>query len=433
MDVFCRIIHGDARRMSELEDESVHLVVTSPPYWQLKDYGEAAQIGFNDSYENYINNLNLVWNECSRALVPGCRLCVNIGDQFARSTYYGRYKVIPIRTEIIRFCESAGLDYMGSIIWQKVTTTNTSGGATIMGSFPFPRNGILKIDYEFILVFRKYGKAPSVSTALKQKSKMTTEEWNEYFSGHWSFPGEKQKKHLAAFPVELPHRLIRMFSFAGDTVLDPFLGSGTTSLAAMKLDRNSYGYEINGDFLPHIREKLGVDENSLFRDSDTDVEVIRQEPPAIDWKDEIKKLPCIFSDPVLVDRKKGSMKKRYGSKIDGREKAQEYYRVSEITDTERLVLNDGTKIRLLGIKEKSSKAFEAVEFLTEKTRGRRVYLRHDGEHRDEDGNLLCYLYLKNRTFINAHLIKRGLAGVDEEAEFSKRERFLKYRDKAPKE
>ncbi len=103
-----KIIIGDSRWMKEVADESVHLIITSPPYWQLKDYGNGKQIGFNDTYEEYINNLNLVWNECYRVLHKGCRLCVNIGDQFARSVYYGRYKVIPIRTEIIKFCESIG-------------------------------------------------------------------------------------------------------------------------------------------------------------------------------------------------------------------------------------------------------------------------------------------------------------------------------------
>lgn len=161
------IINGDSRKMPELKDESIHLIITSPPYWQLKDYGSENQLGFNESYESYINNLNLVWNESYRVLHKGCRLCVNIGDQFARAVYYGRYKVIPIRTEIIKFCESKGFDYMGAIIWQKVTTSNTTGGATIMGSFPYPRNGILKIDYEFILLFKKPGNPPKPNKEFK--------------------------------------------------------------------------------------------------------------------------------------------------------------------------------------------------------------------------------------------------------------------------
>ena len=149
-----KIIRGDSRQMKELPDDSAQLVITSPPYWQLKDYGTDDQIGYNDSYEDYINNLNLVWQECYRVLQNGCRLCINIGDQFARSVYYGRYKIIPIRTEIIKFCETIGFDYMGAIIWQKSTTMNTSGGATIMGSFPYPRNGIIKLDKIINLGFR---------------------------------------------------------------------------------------------------------------------------------------------------------------------------------------------------------------------------------------------------------------------------------------
>ena len=168
-----KIIFGDSRSLNQIKDKSVQLIITSPPYWQLKDYGTEDQIGFNDSYEEYINNLNLVWKECNRVLSDGCRLCINIGDQFARSVYYGRYKVIPIRTEIIRFCESLGMDYMGAIIWQKTTTMNTSGGGAIMGSFPYPRNGILKMDYEFILLFKKLGNAPKPTQQQKEQSAMT--------------------------------------------------------------------------------------------------------------------------------------------------------------------------------------------------------------------------------------------------------------------
>ena len=257
------IIFGDSRSMSSIKDKSVQLIITSPPYWQLKDYGTIDQIGFNDSYEEYINNLNLVWKECNRVLADGCRLCINIGDQFARSVYYGRYKVIPIRTEIIRFCESLGMDYMGAIIWQKTTTMNTSGGGAIMGSFPYPRNGILKMDYEFILLFKKLGNAPKPTPIQKENSKITKEEWKQYFSSHWNFNGAKQIEHIAMFPEELPKRLIKMFSFVGETVLDPFVGSGTTSLASMNLDRNSIGYEINSEFLPIIQEKLCSKNNKI--------------------------------------------------------------------------------------------------------------------------------------------------------------------------
>lgn len=308
-----KIIVGDSRWLTELEDESIHLVVTSPPYWQLKDYGNGGQIGFHDSYEDYVNNLSLVWSECGRVLHNGCRLCVNIGDQFARSVYYGRYKVIPIRTEIIKFCETMGFDYMGAIIWRKVTTCNTTGGATIMGSFPHPRNGILKLDYEFILIFKKLGKAPKAERRVKEASAMTTEEWNTYFAGHWNFPGEKQRKHLAMFPEELPRRLIRMFSFVGDTVLDPFLGSGTTSLAAANLDRNSVGYEINESFLPVIKDKLGLSQLTMFQEAS--FEIVRQETPPDDARKRIEELPYIFRDPIKFDKKVDPREVTFGSRV----------------------------------------------------------------------------------------------------------------------
>lgn len=308
-----KIIIGDSRNMAEVAEQSAHLVITSPPYWQLKDYGNNGQIGFDDSYEDYINNLNIVWQQCHRVLHNGCRLCVNIGDQFARSVYYGRYKVIPIRTEIIKFCETIGFDYMGAIIWQKVTTCNTTGGATIMGSFPYPRNGILKIDYEFILIFKKYGAAPTAAENIKEKSKMTIDEWNQFFAGHWNIPGEKQDKHIAMFPEEIPRRLIKMFSFVNDTVLDPFTGSGTTSLAAKKLERNSIGYEINPDFLPLIKEKLGVNQKTIFEE--TKFEIINQNKQKIDYKEAIKKLPYVFKDPVKFDKKIDPRKLQFGSKI----------------------------------------------------------------------------------------------------------------------
>ncbi len=155
-----RIVYGDSRKVNLLSDRSVHLVITSPPYWQLKDYGTGNQIGYHESYEKYINNLNLVWKECHRVLHPGCRLCIN------------------------------------------------TGGATVMGSFPYPRNGILKLDYEFILIFKKGGNPPKVTKEQKELSVLTREEWNTYFSGHWYFTGAKQDGHLAVFPEELPARLI---------------------------------------------------------------------------------------------------------------------------------------------------------------------------------------------------------------------------------
>lgn len=283
-----KIIIGDSRNMAEVKNGSVDLIITSPPYWQIKDYGDKNQIGFNDTYEEYINGLNQAWSECYRVLNSGCRLCVNIGDQFARAITYGRYKIIPIRTEIIKFCESIGFDYMGAIIWQKMTTMNTSGGASVMGSYPYPRNGHIAIDYEFILLFKKLGATSNnVSRTVKEKSKLSNEEWRKYFTGHWNFAGEKQSNgHIAMFPEELPRRLIKMFSFVGENILDPFLGSGTTSKMARELGRNSIGYEINKNFLPVIENKIGKS-RSLFDQKDT-IEVVYQNDKKISGSNNFK-------------------------------------------------------------------------------------------------------------------------------------------------
>ena len=411
--------------MPELADGSVHLVITSPPYWQLKDYGTANQIGFNDSYENYINHLNLVWRECYRVLANGCRLCINIGDQFARAAYYGRYKVIPIRTEIIKFCESVGFDYMGAIIWQKKTTTNTTGGASIMGSFPTPRNGILSIDYEFILLFKKLGKATKPTPEQKEASKMTKEEWREFFAGHWNFRGAKQDGHIAMFPEELPRRLIKMFAYTGDTVLDPFMGSGTTALAAKKLGRNSVGYEINADFIPFIEKKLQTQNTDL---QEINYEFIEQNKLDIDFDKEIQTLPYIFQDPHILDNKIDLKSRQFGSKIDKDSKAREaYFSVKEIITPELIRLNDDTIIRLIGIKTNESTQAEALEFLRLKTNKQKVYLRFDEREFDEQNNRFCYLYLKNKTFVNAHLIKNNLVDVDTSFSYKNQAKFLKLK------
>ncbi len=408
--------------MTELQDNSVHLAITSPPYWQLKDYGTENQIGFHDSYESYINNLNLVWKECYRVLHNGCRLCVNIGDQFARSVYYGRYKVIPIREEIIKFCENIGFDYMGAIIWQKVTTSNTTGGGVQMGSYPYPRNGILKLDYEFILLFKKLGDAPKPTKEQKELSKMTAEEWNTFFAGHWNFAGARQNNHIAMFPEELPRRLIKMFSFVGETVLDPFAGSGTTSLAAKNLERNSVGFEINPEFLPFIKEKLEVNQNDL---SGTTYEFIKQQELNISPEEEIQKQPYIFKDPHALDKKIDVKKLQFGSRIDkdSSTKREELFTVKEIINPEKVQLSNGLVVKLLGVKEDPVINGKATSFLIEKTKGKRVFLKYDNVKYDKENNLLCYLYLENKTFINAHLLKNGLVQVDNEVDFKYKEKF----------
>lgn len=421
-----RIIFGDSRSLNQIEDKSVQLIITSPPYWQLKDYGTDDQIGFNDSYEDYINNLNLVWKECDRVLADGCRLCINIGDQFARSVYYGRYKVIPIRTEIIRFCESLGMDYMGAIIWQKTTTMNTSGGGAIMGSFPYPRNGILKMDYEFILLFKKLGNAPKPTKEQKERSAMTKEEWGQYFSSHWNFNGVKQTGHIAMFPEELPKRLIKMFSFVGETVFDPFAGSGTTSLAAKNLGRNSIGYEINKEFASLIKEKLCS--NQL---------VLGDESRVVFCEDKkgkscsYEQLPYVFHDPHKMDKKIDVKKLQFGSKIDSsKTKKNELFSVKQVISPNRIELSNGLIVRLLGINVNPTYQYQAIEFLQNKFQKRKVFLKYDTEKYDRNNTLQCYVYLDNKTFINNHLIRTGFVYVDNDTDYSCKKKF---NDSMPKQ
>ncbi|MCE7924798.1 MAG: hypothetical protein DYG98_17245 [Haliscomenobacteraceae bacterium CHB4] len=230
--------------MKEVRDESVHLVVTSPPYWQLKDYDTENQIGFHDDYETYINHLNLVWSECHRVLHKGCRLCINIGDQFARSVYYGRYKVIPIRTEIIKFCESIGFDY-------------------------------------------------------------------------------------------------------------------------------------------------------------------------------------IFKDPLRLDKKIDVKKLQFGSKIDqnGSAKREEYFTVKEVISPELVRLSNGLEVRLIGVRENPTQNGKASDWLREKTKGQKVFLKFDAVKHDAENRIMAYLYLQNKTFVNAHLIRSGLVGVDNSLDFRYKMKF----------
>jgi len=411
-----RVFIGDSRHMSRIEDKSVHLIITSPPYWQLKDYGMPGQIGFNDTYEDYINHLNLVWKECCRILHEGCRLCVNIGDQFARSVYYGRYKVIPIRDEIIRFCETIGFDFMGSVIWQKVTTCNTTGGASIMGSYPYPRNGIVKIDYEYILLFKKPGNAPVPDHEAKRKSEMSNDEWNQYFNGHWYFTGAKQDKHVAMFPEELPKRLIKMFSFYGETICDPFLGSGTTSLAAAKTGRNSCGYEINTDFTKVIETKI-LAVNSL--EITCAVSVV-MDKTVCDVKKKLNDLPYIFHDPVKIQRKVDPKLLTFGSRIDKNtvNTRRDLFIVKEVLTPETILLDTGVIVKFIGIQAVEGMEEKAKRFLLDKLKGKKVRLEFDAQ-KYKDNLILAYIYLDNKTFVNKHYLRTGYVTLDKTARLSK--------------
>jgi site-specific DNA-methyltransferase (adenine-specific) len=249
---------GDTRQvLQSLADDSIQLVITSPPYGSLKDYDHPGQIGFEHGYEQYLSELESVWRECLRVLEPGCKLVINVGDQFFRGSREQKYSILPIQADTITACRELGFETLGSIIWKKVSTTNTSGGGVWMGSIYYPRDGYVTYEHEYILLFRKPGKYRQPSKEMKELSKLTKEQRSLWFRGIWTLTPARQNEHCAMFPYELPERIIRMYSFAGDTVLDPFLGSGTTMQAARDWGRNSVGIELNPGFVPLIRERIG--------------------------------------------------------------------------------------------------------------------------------------------------------------------------------
>jgi len=406
METKAKIIIGDSRQMKEVKNEEIDLIITSPPYWHIKDYGIPGQIGYGQSLHEYLKDLYGVWKECYRILKPGRRLCINIGDQFARSIIYGRYKIIPLHAEFIAQCEDVGFDYMGSIIWQKKTTMNTTGGASVMGSYPYPPNGMIEIDYEFILIFKKPGKSKNVSREIKEKSKLTKEEWKEYFYGHWYFGGARQIEHEAMFPEELPKRLIKMYTFVGDTVLDPFLGSGTTIKAALNLYRNAIGYEINEKFLETIKEKLRL-KQSLLRFSE-DIQIIKR---ATSIKvEEISYVPRIKDAKPKIDPKKFNFKN------------DRLYRVTDIIDEQTIKLNTGLLVKFLGIK--ITKKDEAVKYLRDRILKKEVYLKFDNGSVLDENTVSAYVYLKNRIFVNAYLIKSGIAEADTTKDYKYKTKFI---------
>jgi len=382
---FGKIIIGDSRRMLELGNESIDLIVTSPPYWHIKDYGVPGQIGYGQDLHEYLKSIYQVWSECFRVLRKGGRFCLNIGDQFARSIIYGRYKVIPLHSEFIGQCEKLGFDFMGSIIWQKKTTMNTTGGANVMGSFPYPPSGIVEIDYEFIHIFKKLGGSKKVSREIKEASKLSKEEWKEYFSGHWYFRGAKQLGHEAMFPDELPKRLIKMFTFVGDTVLDPFLGSGTTVKVALELNRNGLGYEINKNFLNFMKTKIGLSEK---------LEIIERGDVELN-------LPQLNYFPMIQNAKPQISPEKFNFR------GERLYRVTEIINEDTIKLNTGLKVKFLGAKV--NKKEEALNYLKKYILGKEIFLKLENNKIMDENTIMANVYLKNKIFINGYLIKSGMA------------------------
>ncbi len=251
---------GDARDLSWIPNQSVHLVVTSPPYWTLKKYEDnKRQLGEIADYEAFLNELDKVWRECARVLSPGGRICCVVGD-VCIPRKQGRHLVMPLHADIMVRARAFGLDALTPILWFKIANgvTEAKGNGSGFYGKPYQPGAIIKNDAEYILFLRKGGEYRSPTPTQKALSMLTKDEMKSWLRSAWfDIKGESTRRgHPAPYPEVLAQRLIKLFSFSGDTILDPFVGTGTTSLAAVTTGRNSIGNEIEPTYLRIAEQRL---------------------------------------------------------------------------------------------------------------------------------------------------------------------------------
>jgi DNA modification methylase len=252
-----RVITGDSSNMQELDSNSTHLIVTSPPYFDAKDYGNSSQIGYGSTLDKYLKDVEIVFKECNRVLQPGRKLCLNISD-LPVSGEYG-VKWIPLGFLLLNILLRNGFELVDRIIWNKVPMKGFQ-----YGSLPYPPSPLICDSMEYIFILRKLGKTnyAYLKKNDKEASKLSSQEYTEYTKQIWTIKRVRLKEniegHIAPFPLEIPYRCILLYSFVHDIVLDPFGGSGTTTEAAIKTTRNSFLYEINSNYLKYIKEKVDL-------------------------------------------------------------------------------------------------------------------------------------------------------------------------------
>ncbi len=269
------LLLGDSRTTNELPDSSIHLVVTSPPYWTLKRYNEHEhQLGHVTDYDEFVAALDAVWARCYRALVPGGRLVVNVGDIcLSRRQNNGRHTVVPLHATIQERCKALGFDNLAPIIWHKISNANyeVDRGGGFLGK-PYEPNAVIKNDIEFVLMQRKPGGYRSPTQLDRLLSVVPAPLYSVWFRQIWNdITGASTVRHPAPFPLAFAERLIRMFSFVGDTVLDPFMGTGTTNLAAAKWGRNSIGIEVDPKYFEIARQRMAAVDADMYFSATTSV------------------------------------------------------------------------------------------------------------------------------------------------------------------
>lgn len=261
------IWHGDSRDIDWIPSGSVHLVLTSPPYWTLKEYPlHEAQLGLVADYERFHNELDKVWKQCFRVLASGGRLVCVVGDVCLSRRRHGKHSVMPMHADIVVRARKIGFDNLSPLFWYKIANANyeVENGSGFLGK-PYEPNAIVKNDVEFILMLRKPGGYRQPTEQQRDASRLTKKEHQEWFQQVWNgLTGESTRDHPAPYPEELAYRLIRMFSFVGDTVLDPFMGTGTTLLAASRCGRNAIGIEVEGAYVKMAKRRLEIKLSSLF-------------------------------------------------------------------------------------------------------------------------------------------------------------------------
>jgi DNA modification methylase len=265
--------HSDARAMNFLAPESVHLVVTSPPYWVLKEYDATdGQMGYIADYEEFLRELDRAWASCLRALVPGGRLVCVVGDVcLSRRKNGGVHEVVPLHASIQEHCRALGFTNLAPIIWHKIANAvyeAAGNGGGFLGK-PYEPNSVIKNDIEFILMERKPGGYRTPSADERLLSVVSAENHRRWFQQIWTgVTGASTKAHPAPYPLELAERLVRMFSFVGDTVLDPFMGTATTNLACAQWGRNSIGVEVSEQYFEMAARRLDRETRGLFSNTD---------------------------------------------------------------------------------------------------------------------------------------------------------------------
>lgn len=264
-----RIHRGDSRELAWIPDDSIHLVVTSPPYWTLKEYPKNEnQLGMIEDYDRFHDELDKVWRHCLRVLVPGGRVVCVVGDVCLSRRRHGRHMVMPMHADIVVRARKLGFDNLSPIFWYKIANANyeVENGSSFLGK-PYEPNAIIKNDVEFILMLRRPGGYRQPTDEQRKASRLSKEEYQEWFQQVWNLNGESTKFHPAPYPAELAYRLVRMFSFTGDTVLDPFMGTGTTLIVSAQCGRNSIGVDVEPAFVKMAKERLEREVQTSFGDS----------------------------------------------------------------------------------------------------------------------------------------------------------------------